>query len=117
ELGERALPTLRVPRHDHLAHCLEAAALEEHVFRAAEPDALGAEVAAAVRIGWRIGIAADPQVPDLVGPAQQAGEVAAQLRILERGAAGVDPSGGAVHRDPFAGGELAAVHADVAQLF
>ena len=45
QLRERAAPSTFVARDDHLAHRVDAIALEEHVLRAAEPDAFGAEAA------------------------------------------------------------------------
>ena len=47
---------------NHLAHCVDAVAAEEHVFGAAQPDALRAErdcVPALVRL---VGVCADAQV-------------------------------------------------------
>ena len=49
----------------------DAVALEEHVLGAAEPDALGAEVAAATRVVRRVGVGAHPEVAHLVGPPMQ----------------------------------------------
>ena len=69
-----------VLRHDHLAHRGEPVAVEEHVLGAAEPDALGAEVAAAVRVRRRVGVDPHAELADPVGPLHQAEEVAAQLR-------------------------------------
>ncbi len=43
ELGQRRLARRGVVGEDHLAHRHDALALEEHVLRAAEADALGAE--------------------------------------------------------------------------
>ena len=54
----------------------EPVALEEHVLGAAEPDPFGAEVAAAMGVGRRVGVHPDPQVAHLVGPLHQPGEIA-----------------------------------------
>ena len=63
---------------DHLAHRGEAVALEEHVLGAAEADALGAEVAAAVGVGRRVGVDPHAELADPVGPLHEAAEVAAR---------------------------------------
>ena len=68
QLGERLAAARLVLGHDHLAHGGEPVALEEHVLRPAEADALGAEVATAMRVGRRVGVDADPDVPQVVGP-------------------------------------------------
>ena len=62
-------------RHDHLPHRGEPLALEEHVLGAAEADALGAEVAAPVRVGRRVGVDPHPELPDPVGPLHEPDEV------------------------------------------
>ena len=46
ELGERGAARFLVVGEDHLAHGADAVLVEEHVLGAAEPDALGAELAA-----------------------------------------------------------------------
>ena len=80
QLGQRPLPPGRVLGDDHLPHGDEPVAVEEHVLGAAEADALGAEVAAPVRVGRRVGVHPHPELPDPVGPLHQPVEVAAQLR-------------------------------------
>ena len=58
QLGQRAPPSGLVARDDHLAHRVDAVALEEHVLGATEPDALGAEAARDARIVRRVGVGA-----------------------------------------------------------
>ncbi len=80
QLGQRALAPGLVGRDDHLAHRREPLPVEEHVLGAAEADPLRAEVAAAVRVGRRVGVDPDAELADAVGPLHQAEEVAARLR-------------------------------------
>ena len=80
-LGERLAAAGLVVGADHLAHGEDAAFLEEHVLGAAEPDALGAELAGLARLARRVGVGAHAQRPRLVGPAHDGGEVARQLRL------------------------------------
>ena len=102
QLGQRALPAGRVLRDDHLAHGSQPLALEEHVLGAAEADAFGAEVPAAVRVGRRVGVDPHPELPHAVGPLHEPDEVAAELGGPQRGLAGEHLAGAAVHRDPVA---------------
>jgi hypothetical protein len=66
---QRLLARRLVVGEDHLAHREDAVALEEHVLGAAQADALGAEVASALRVGGRVGVGAHAQRAELVGPA------------------------------------------------
>src|SRR3546814_19934964 len=52
---------------DHLPHRQNAILVKEHVLGAAEPDALGAEVARSAGIARRLGIGADLEAANLVG--------------------------------------------------
>ena len=95
-------------RDDHLPHRDQPVAVEEHVLGAAEPDPLGAEVAAAMGVGRGVGVDAHAELPDPVGPLHQAEEVAAQLGRAQRRLAGEHLAGAAVHRDPVALGHARA---------
>ena len=64
-LASAAAPSLGVVGEDHLAHRHDAALLEEHMFGAAEPDAVGAEGAGLARIGRGIGIGAHPHAAEV----------------------------------------------------
>ena len=67
---------------DHLAHGVDAVALEEHVLGAAEADALRAE---GDRVGDLVGlvrVGADLQAAELVGPAHELREVAVGRALL-----------------------------------
>ncbi|HTG49727.1 MAG TPA: PEP-utilizing enzyme, partial [Gemmatimonadales bacterium] len=68
EVGERALAADGVRGDDHLPHCGEPVTVEEHVLGAAEPDPFGAEVAAAVGVGRRVGVDPHAELADPVGP-------------------------------------------------
>jgi hypothetical protein len=69
---------------DHLAHGGDAVALEEHVLGAAEPDALGAEVAGDPRVARRIGVGAHLEAAVLVRPPHQLREALVRRRIRRR---------------------------------
>src|SRR3546814_10480094 len=58
QLGERRAPPLLVGGQDHLAHGDDALALEEHMLGAAQPDALGPELARRAGVGRGLGIGA-----------------------------------------------------------
>ncbi len=61
--------------HDHLAHRADAVGLEEHVLGARQADSLGAEPARGAGIDRGLGIGADPEGADFVGPAHQCREI------------------------------------------
>ena len=75
DLGERALAALEVVGEEHLAHGVDAIALEEHVLGAAEADALGAERAREARLLRAIGVGADAEPARLVRPGHEASEL------------------------------------------
>jgi hypothetical protein len=69
QLGDGGFAAFLGVGQDHLAHRVDAVALEEHVLGAAEADALGAE---RHRVGDLVGlvrVGADLQAAQLVGPA------------------------------------------------
>ena len=121
QLGERATASALVARHDHLAHRGDAVALEEHVLRAAQPDALGAEAARDARVVRRVGVRAHPEAAHVVGPAEQTRERADtpapsvrppraandlhDLARRRRQIAAIDAARRAVDRDPVAFGD------------
>ena len=90
QLGQRCAPALLVGCQDHLAHRGNPGTVEEHMFGAAQANALGAEITRhlAVERGFRIG--ADAKPPDLVGPDHQHAEIADQFRLDRRNAADHD---------------------------
>ena len=79
QLGQGALPARRILGHDHLAHDGQPVAVEEHVLGAAESDPFGAEVAAPVGVGRRVGVHPHPELHDPVGPPHHPVEIAAEL--------------------------------------
>ena len=56
---------------NHFAHHRQTVRLKEHMFGAAQPDALGFEVAGHGGICRRVGIGAHTQIADRVGPFHQ----------------------------------------------
>ena len=116
DLGQRRAAALLVVGQDHLAHGHDAVALEEHVLGAAEADALGAELARLGRIGRRLGVGADAERAELVGPLHQLGEIAAELGLHGRHDAQDDLAGAAVERDGLARLHHRAAHAERAGL-
>jgi len=92
QLRERLAPPGFVLCHDHLAHGREPVALEEHVLGTAQAYALGAEVAAPMRVGRRVRVDTHPDVPELIGPFHEPHEVAGHLGRDQRGLAGVHPA-------------------------
>ncbi len=81
DLGQRRAAPLDGLGHDHLAHGDDAAAVEEHMLGAAEPDALGAEAARHAGIVRRLGVGAHLHPPVLVRPDHQLGEIAGELGL------------------------------------
>ena len=89
-------------REDHLAHHGQALGGHEHVLGAAQPDALGAELARPARVLGRVGVGAHAQAPALVGPGRDGGEVLAELGRHERQRAQHERARRAVDRDHVA---------------
>ena len=102
QLGERGAARFLVVGQDHLAHRLDAVFVEEHVLGAAQPDALGAEAHCSLGIGRRVGIGAHAELAHFVGPADQGGKFAGQLRLDHFDLAGQHLAGGAVDGDEVA---------------
>jgi hypothetical protein len=91
---------LLVVGQDHLAHRHDAIAFEEHVLGAAEPDALGAELARGARRRSASRHWCGPaELAELVGPFHELREVAAELGLDGRHDAEHDLAGAAVERD------------------
>ena len=77
---ERCAALLLARREDHLLDDGQPVGRHEHVLRAAEADALGAELPRLRRILWRVGVRADAEPAQLVGPAEDRPEV-----LVDRG--------------------------------
>ena len=73
QLRERLLAPPVLGREDHLAHHGQALGGHEHVLGAAQPDALGAELARASRI---LGVSALARTPQAAAPSAQAATAA-----------------------------------------
>ncbi len=84
---------------DHLPHRQDALRVEEHVFGAAQADALGAELAGGFGVQRRFGVGAHAHAAVLVGPFHQRAEIAGHRRLDHRDGADEDLAGGAVEGD------------------
>ena len=104
QLLERGGLLLRRGGEDHAAHDRQAVVGEEHVLGAAQPDALGAEVAGVGGVLAVVGVGADAELAlaDVVGPAEDRGELGRRLGRGELHRAEHDLAGGAVERDDVA---------------
>ena len=104
---------------DHAAHDGQAVLAEEHVLGAAQPDALGTELARVGGVVAGVGVGPDGEVAlaDVVGPRQDGVEGGRGLGRGQRHLPGHDDPGAAVERDPVALVERDAVrrHLVVAQ--
>src|SRR5215831_8054647 len=112
KLLEGSAATLLVVCQNHLAHGTDFSFSEEHVLRAAEPDALGSECTGLVGIAGNISVGADFHFAVRVGP----GHELLQFRIVGIRRDGVQlsfdhASSGAVERDPVSFLEDLPLHA------
>ena len=105
QLGQRGPAVLLVVGEDHALHLLDAALAEEHVLGAAQPDAAGAERVRQLGLVRLVGVGADAERADLVGPAEQRREAPVDVRLLRLHLAGE-------HLEDLArpGGHLAELH-------
>ena len=110
DAGEGLAAAGLVLGEDHLADGEDAVLAEEHVLRAAEADALGAELAGLGRVLGSVGVGAHAEAAGVVAPGHQAREVVGQLGVGEGHGAEHDLAGGAVQGDDVAAtdGEVAA---------
>jgi len=86
---------------DHALHDRQPVA-EEHVLGATEADALGAELAGALRVFGQIRVRAHAQASVAVGPAENRAEVTGRLGCDDRDLAERDLAGGTGDRDHVA---------------
>ena len=88
---------------DHPAHDGETILAQEHVLRAAQADALGAELACVGRIVAGVGVGTDGQVAlaNLVGPGEDRGERGRRRCRRERHLTPDDDPRPAVEGDPI----------------
>ena len=84
QLVERLAAIGLVVGQDHPLHDRDAALAEEHVLGAAQADAARAERVGELRLIRQIGVRADAQPPELVGPRQQLLEPLIDVRLLRR---------------------------------
>ena len=112
QLGQRHAASGFVVGEDHLADGLDAVALEEHVLRAAESDAFGAEGECLCGVFRGVGVGADLQHRIFPGEVHQLSEVAAQVGGLGGYLTEVYFARRAVERDPVALLHGESVHLD-----
>ena len=82
QLGQRRLPRLERLGEDHLAHRVDAIALEEHVLGAAQADADRAERDRVLRLLGRVGVGAHAHARRLIAPLHQLLEALELLGLL-----------------------------------
>ncbi len=109
---ERRTPLVLVPRQDHLAHDRQPLVGHEHVLGAAEPDALGAELARLRGVLGSVGVRAHPQAAEVVGPAEDRPEVLVDRGRHERDGADDHAAVPAVDREEIALAQLVTVDRD-----
>ena len=102
QLGERLAAARLVVGEDHPLHHRQPLVAEEHVLGAAEADPLGAELARADGVGGVVGVRADLEPSEAVGPAEDRLEVVVQLRRHELDRTEVHRAAAAVDRDRIA---------------
>ena len=118
QFGQRLLPVFGLFGENHLAHGIDAVALEEHVLGAAEADAGGAERDGVGRLLGVVGVGADLQARGLGAPFHELREILVGLALLRlerfldqhlddfRGSgldlAGIDVAAGAVDGEEIA---------------
>mmetsp|Transcript_14086 Transcript_14086/g.33214 ORF Transcript_14086/g.33214 Transcript_14086/m.33214 type:complete len:308 (+) Transcript_14086:792-1715(+) len=114
QLRQRLLAPREVVGHDHLPHRTDALfSREEHVLGAHQPDALRAVAPRRRHVLRGVRVPEHFQVPPLVRPRQEAGELFAEGGWLEFLFALDDLSGGAVDGDPVALAEHLAAQRDL----
>ncbi len=103
QLGEGRLLVLGLAGEDHAAHDREAVLGQEHVLGTAQADALGAELTGPGGVGAGVGVGphAEAAPADLVGPAEDDGELGGHVALDEADLAGVDAAGRPVDGDPL----------------
>ena len=82
QLRQSRLPIGYVVRQDHLAHRVDAVALEKHVFGAGKPDPDRAKGERILGLFGRIGVAADIEARELGAPLHELVERLKLLRFL-----------------------------------
>ena len=82
EFGEGCLTAFEGSGEDHLAHGVDAVALEEHVLRAGESDAGGTERESDAGLFRGVGVGADGEAGGLAAPLHELEEVLKFLGLL-----------------------------------
>ena len=99
---ERLFALLGRIGEDHPSDGRNPVFLEEHVLRAAKADTFGAEFHGLSGVARVVGVGSDLQLPDLVRPFHELGEIAGNLRLHRFQASLVNPSAAAVERNVVA---------------
>ena len=74
KFGQGFAPFICIFRQNHFADMVDTVSLKEHVFRAAESDALGSEGDCVSHLVRLVGVGADFKFPALICPLHQLGE-------------------------------------------
>ena len=111
KLLESLFAFVYVGRQYHLADCIYAVAFKEHMFRAAKPYTLGAELNAHLRLFWIVGVHAHAQLAELVGPAHNCFEKLVSIALFRLHLAGKNADDIAwrsfnLAKEDFAGGSV-----------
>ena len=112
KLVQRGEALVLITREDHATHGREPLLAHKHVLGATQADPLGTEASGSLGVFGCVGIGADAQGADLVGPPGQTLEVLVEARRYERHGSGKDFACRAVHGDCLAFGQRAATNRD-----
>ena len=112
---QRGGAVMRGVGKDHLAHHDQTIFVKEHVFRAAQADALGFKLSGHGGICRRVGIGANADVAHLIRPTQERAKTVVQRGCQHLGGPGEHLARGAVQRDDIPFAEHPAIGGD--QLF
>ncbi len=112
KFGKSLAATLFVRRKNHLADSLDTVSLEEHMFRTAETDTLGAEMTCLSGVARCVGICAHESLGVFGGKIHDGAEVTVKFRLGGSHLTFVNVTGGTVERDPVSFMEYLAVHSD-----
>ncbi len=103
QFGQRGTTGLFVLGENHLTHGADPGFLEEHVLGAAQPDALAAELDRGARVVGGVGVDANAELAEGIGPAHQRAEFAGHRRLDHRHPPGQHLAQRAVDGDDVAG--------------
>ncbi len=116
QLGQGHAARVHIRGDNHLAHCLDAVALKEHVLGAAQTDAVGTQLTSLHGIARRVGVGVHVHLAVFLGQIHHCGIVASQVGIDGGNGAIIHLAGAAVDRNPSAFLIGLTVHLDGASL-